>query len=151
MFLLYFLHFCHFYCFFLNIWTLFSHYCSANTILGDINSWTDKFIIFFLLNSLWNCHVLHSMVANWLLLFLNYTFLKNERRSRFKLRRRLTVLINSLVFLSKYCRHTFYIFHLLWQSGNCIPIFSEGGVIDNRADALLKDAVQVTLSIVHQY
>lgn len=58
-------------------------------------------------------------------------------------------MVDSFVFLSKDSRHAFYIFHLLRHSRDCASILGKGGVVDHGTDALLKDAVQVTLSIVH--
>lgn len=58
-------------------------------------------------------------------------------------------MVDGFVFLSKDSRHAFYIFHLLRHSGDCTSILGKSRLIDHRTDALLKDAVQVTLSIVH--
>lgn len=146
---LYFLHFCHFYNFLLNFRTLLSNHRSTHPILSHIYSRTSKFIILLFLNPLWNCHILDSMTTNWLLLLLYCTLARKKRSSALQFSRRLTVMVNCFVFLAKYSWHAFYIFHLLRHSRNCTSILGKSRVIYHRADALLKDAVQVTLSIVH--
>ena len=89
------------------------------------------------------------MTADWLLLLLNCTLTREKRSPSLQFSRRLTVMINSFVFLSKYSRHAFYSFHLLRHSRHCTSIFGKSRLVDDRTYTLLKNAVQVTLSIVH--
>jgi hypothetical protein len=145
LFLLYFLYST--YLFFYN-WAFLSHYSVADSIFGDIDSGTDKLVIFFLLYTFWDGHILHTMTSHRLLL-LNYTLLRDERGSAFGIGGTLSIMINGLVFLPEYRWHALNFLFLLWQTSNSAAVFSESWSIDDRADSFLEDAVEIALGIVH--
>ena len=142
----------------------------------DINH--RRFLFFFVwVNSLWNQHILHSLTFSrhhifffiWsvfifillvddlsaVLLSTDSLWLSGSEPG--KLASLLVVWLvvlgsltdDGLLFLSKDGRHVFKTLLLSRQSGNCIGIFGDCVLIDDWAQSLLQNRVEVLLCIFH--
>lgn len=118
------------------------------SIFRYIDSRTNEFLFFFVLQSFWNCHVFDSL-SSFLILF--WIFFNGERLS-FRWRvvgwPRVFRFINGLVFFSKYGRHGLNIFFLFREPGDH-AILADAIVVDDWAQPLFEYAVQVFFSLIH--